>query len=354
MYCESTIPKDALVTYQYVEVPSTYHDKRPDFFYGNLDEYPERPNLFSDPLEDPYRKHSKSYDTNGFFCVNAENDISHLGLSPVTWPTLIAGARINLVCGAGGSLSPHPAEIPPDYPSKLYSDPEYGDFRRAIHVFALEGKTDQVIIINDGMAYHLTNASERIDRLKKEGKIPENCAVIFVSTLPGLKKDHELVDASSNLQGMGERTIDYCDHVDEYADFLTKQLFPYLKERGIAIPDDPAKRTLVGSSLSGTASLYLGLKYPERFGKVVAQSPSPTNRDLIEGLDNLEQRASKIAIELSCGLFEEADNYAKNGNLEFMRILAGSLNVEGYEGLHGHQFEAWAFDLERSLPAICS
>ena len=209
-----------------------------------------------------------------------------------------------------------------------------------------------MIIINDGMAYLLTNAFERIEKLKKDGKIPANCAVIFVGVLPGLKKDHELVGASSKLAGMGERTLDYHVYVDEYVKFLTQQLFPFLKEKNIQIPDDPAKRTLIGSSLSGTASLYMGLKYPEHFGNIVAQSPSPTNRDLIESMSNVRKKSRKINIELSCGKFEDSKQYAKNGNLEFMRSLSELLDVTGHEGLHGHQFEAWTVDLERSLPRL--
>ena len=352
MYCESTIPKDALVTYQYVEISSEYRDKMPPYFYKDSGYNSELTGLFSNPLRDPYQKHSKSYGSDGFFCVNAGNDISHLKLSPVNWPTLLSGAKISLVSVKGGRLDLHPAEVTPDYLSKLCSTPEYSEFRRVIHVFALEEKIDQVIIINDGMAYLLTNAVERIEKLKKDGKIPANCAVIFVGALPGLKKDHELVGASSKLSGMGERTLDYHAYVDEYAKFLTQQLFPFLEEKNIKIPRDPARRTLIGSSLSGTASLYMGLKYPEHFGNIVAQSPSPTNRDLIESMSNVKDKARKININLSCGEFEDSKQYAKNGNLEFMRTLTQLLGITGYEGRHGHQFEAWAFDLERSLPDL--
>ena len=123
MYCESTMPKDALITYQYVEISSDYRDKMPPYFYQESGFDSKLTGLFSNPLPDPYQKHSKSYGSDGFLCVNAGNDISHLKLSPVNWPTLLSGAKISLVSVEGGRLDPHPAEVASDYLSKLCSTP---------------------------------------------------------------------------------------------------------------------------------------------------------------------------------------------------------------------------------------
>lgn len=346
--CENSIPKNALVTYQYVEVADdpdhpVYRNKMPN------DE--QLTGVFSNPFPDPYQKHAHPYYAAGFFCVNTDNDVSHLSSSPIDWPTLISGAQMHLVSGEGGVVSPFPYAVSDNYMGQLWG-PECAEFRRTMHVFAPPGKLNQLVIINDGPGYLLVNTAERIAKLKQAGAISEQCAVVFVGTLPGLAKDHTLTSDLSKMQGMGIRTIDYLDHVDEYVEFLTGQLLPYLENNGIEIPHDPAKVTVIGSSMSGTASLYMGLRYPEHFGNVIAQSPSPANRQLIGNLDHLSDRARRINIDLSCGAFEDATQYAKIGNLEFMQSLEGPLGVKGHAGLHGHELHAWSPDLERSLPAV--
>lgn len=346
--CENSILKNALVTYQYAEVADNpdhpvYRNRMPN------DE--QLTGVLANSFPDPYQKHAHPYYAAGFFCVNADNDVSHLGSSPVDWSTRISGTQMHLVSGKGGAVSPFPYEVSDDYMGQLWG-PDCAEFRRVIHVFAPPGKLDQLVIINDGPGYLLVNTAERIAKLKQEGTISEQCAVVFVGALPGLEKDHTLTSELSKMQGMGIRTIDYLDHVDEYVEFLTGQLLPHLEDEGIELPHDPTKVTVIGSSMSGTASLYMGLRYPEHFGNVIAQSPSPANRQLIENLDHLSERARRINIDLSCGAFEDATQYAKIGNLEFMRSLEAPLGVTGHTGLHGHELPAWSLDLERSMPAI--
>lgn len=258
---------------------------------------------------------------------------------------------MHLVSGKGGDVSPFPYAVGDNYMGQLWG-PDCAEFRRIMHVFAPPGKLDQLVIINDGPGYLLVNTADRIEKLKQTGAISEQCAVVFVGTLPGLEKDHELTSELSKMQSMGIRTIDYLNHVDEYVEFLTQQLLPYLADNGLEIPHDSTKVTIIGSSMSGTASLYMGLRYPEHFGNVIAQSPSPANRQLIESLDHLSDRARRVNIDLSCGAFEDATQYAKIGNLEFMRSLETPLAVKGHAGLHGHELHAWSPDLERSLPVL--
>lgn len=350
--CENSIPNNALVTYQYVEVAD---DPEHPIYRNRMPNDEQLAGVFSNPLLDPYQKHAHRYYPSGVFCVNTinnkTNDISHLGMSPVDWPTWVGGAQMHLVSTAGGVIEKFPFNVQGEYMDQL-EGPDCAEFRRVIHVFAPASQLDQLLIINDGPGYLLVNTAERIKRLKQSGAISEHCAVVYVGTLPGLQKDHELTSDLSKMAGMDIRTIDYIDHLDEYVGFLTEQLLSYLEDNGIKIPHDPKKVTVMGSSLSGTASLYMGLRYPEHFGNVIAQSPSPANRQLIENLDHLSDRARRINIDLSCGAFEDATQYAKIGNLEFMRSLEGPLGVKGHTGLHGHELPAWSLDLERSLPAI--
>ncbi|MBX3708535.1 MAG: hypothetical protein KIT56_01440 [Gammaproteobacteria bacterium] len=77
---------------------------------------------------------------------------------------------------------------------------------------------------------------------------------------------------------MGVRLVDYKHGMDQYSDFIANKLFLKLKDE-IGVPDDPRHRIMIDSSMSGTASLYIGLKHLDLFGAVIAQSPSPDNRE---------------------------------------------------------------------------
>ena len=60
---------------------------------------------------------------------------------------------------------------------------------------------------------------------------------------------------------------------DRYAKFLVQEVMPFIQQEYRALPD--ARVTgMGGSSLGGLLSLYLGLKYPQVFGRLAALSPS--------------------------------------------------------------------------------
>lgn len=60
---------------------------------------------------------------------------------------------------------------------------------------------------------------------------------------------------------------------DRYAKFLVEELMPFVQEKYRAL-HVPASTGIGGSSLGGLASLYIGLKFPQIFGRIAALSPS--------------------------------------------------------------------------------
>jgi enterochelin esterase-like enzyme len=60
---------------------------------------------------------------------------------------------------------------------------------------------------------------------------------------------------------------------DRYAKFLLQEVMPFVNQQYRALPE-PSQTGIGGSSLGGLVSLYIGLKYPQTFGKIVALSPS--------------------------------------------------------------------------------
>lgn len=60
---------------------------------------------------------------------------------------------------------------------------------------------------------------------------------------------------------------------DEYAYFVAKELKPFIEKNYRANPE-PEFNAIIGSSMGGLISLYIGLKYPDAFGRVGVFSPS--------------------------------------------------------------------------------
>ncbi|RUR11612.1 serine hydrolase [Legionella sp. km772] len=301
-------------------------------------------------LSDEFSKYQKIYDDkSSFFCADPDKDISTLGL-PVNDKNIAFDfgkffsdaankARVSLVSVDDKIVDPSNLEDP----SKI---------SRSIQVFAPqgEGDIDQVVIISDGRYYQLGNTVERLDKL-----LSKNTAVIFITPEQGIeaeaiKKGVEFEPADA-LTGMGARTVDLKYRLDEYAKFIHQELLPELVKRGIKIPTDPDKRVLVGASLGGTASIYMGMEHPEWFGKVVAQSPSINNRGKLEKIIDSGKKPPPPEIYLSCGEFE-SPKYAKNLNIPFAEELAEHLGVKLHTSPHGHQMEAWSPQLEDALPAL--
>ena len=62
-------------------------------------------------------------------------------------------------------------------------------------------------------------------------------------------------------------------HAAAYGEMMTGEIMPWVA-RHYRVRDDRSSTAMGGSSLGGLVSLYLGLRYPERFGKLALLSPS--------------------------------------------------------------------------------
>ncbi|MDF1758749.1 MAG: alpha/beta hydrolase-fold protein [Legionellaceae bacterium] len=232
----------------------------------------------------------------------------------------------------------------------------YANFTRDIQVFTpSSGQTDNLILINDGIPYLLTGIIENFEKLVEKGDLSPNTALVFVHILPGLiqtlsedDKTDFAEDPSFDVEGMGVRMIDYKYKVDQYANFIEQKLFPQLVENDVCVPEGSQNRVMLGSSLSGTASIYIGLQYPNLFGEIISQSPSPDNRSILSTIP-VHKRTGRN-IHLSCGVFEHPNYAASNDNFEYAEELSDRFNIRLAPGLHGHQFIAWNESLDKSLP----
>ncbi|MGW6287722.1 enterochelin esterase domain-containing protein [Streptomyces sp. NPDC055107] len=113
-----------------------------------------------------------------------------------------------------------------------------------------------VLVLCDGdMWFGRLGFQDTLDALIADGVLPP---LVVLSPDAG--------DAATRRRDLGGR--------EAYAAFLADDLLPWARARWPLTAD--ADRTAVsGQGLGGTAALYAGLTRPERFGRVLVQSPSP-------------------------------------------------------------------------------
>ena len=69
----------------------------------------------------------------------------------------------------------------------------------------------------------------------------------------------------------GERRLNDLIPNPQFADFMAKELVPWVRSR-YHVTSDPAKIVVGGFSAGGLAAAYMGLRHPQVFGKVLSQS----------------------------------------------------------------------------------
>lgn len=128
-----------------------------------------------------------------------------------------------------------------------------------------------------------------------------------------------------------------------YGMMLTQELMPWIAEQ-YRIRSETEATGLGGSSLGGLATMYLGLKYPQLFGKLAVMSPSVWwNGKSI--LSHVRRRAAEIAerprIWLDAGTGEGQRTVDNAGQLA-RRLTAGGWREE--EDLHFEIVEGGTHD----------
>lgn len=243
-------------------------------------------------------------------------------------------------------VPPNLSEIPDE---DLTTSP-YDKFTRAIHIYlprSHQGAIKNIIVFNDGRPYILAGMVEQADLMVTSGKLPANSALIFITSLQGLIKTMPGIqdDERFKLSGMGVRTIDFELGIDNYISFL-KKIFRQL-ENNLNIPNDARCRAIVGASLSGTATIYMALKAPDLFSQFIAQSPSPSNDQILVNLSTNKQ----ANIQLSCGVFEQPRyNDTETDCYHYAEKLSERFDLPfNSQQYHGHNHAAWVIDLATSL-----
>ena len=150
----------------------------------------------------------------------------------------------------------------------------------------------------------------------------------------------------------------------QFAEFLSKELLPWVRER-YHVTRDSARVTVGGLSLGGLAAAYVAMRKPEEFGAVLAQSGSfwwAPKRDEGEepnwiARQYVESPRLPLRFYLEAGAFEN-DIFGGGGQiLETSRHLRDVLRAKGYEVHYrefagGHDYLSWRGSLADGLLSL--
>ncbi|PRQ08516.1 alpha/beta hydrolase [Enhygromyxa salina] len=200
--------------------------------------------------------------------------------------------------------------------------------------------------------------SATLDQAVNDGQL---APVIVVGVDNTAARFDEYTQVTDVIDGMT-----FGGRADEYADFLVDGVVPFMAER-YPVTKDPASVGVMGSSLGGLVSLYIGLRHPDVFGQVGSMSGTiswgtigadPPNPTIISEYSNAAPVGARIYLD--SGGSEGAgcpgdgsDNYC--GTVELADTLRGLGWVDEQDLFYRwdpgapHNEVAWA---NRLLPAL--
>lgn len=154
----------------------------------------------------------------------------------------------------------------------------------------------------------------------------------------------------------------------DFADFLTKELLPWVHAR-YNVTIDPRLTVIAGASRGGLAAMYAGLRHPELFGNILCQSGSlwwapdhAADSDTTTETNWMAKefiRSPKLPLKfyMDAGTFEYDTWGGGGGGLEPARHLRDVLLAKGYEVHYqqfvgGHDFLSWRGTFADGLLAL--
>jgi enterochelin esterase family protein len=198
---------------------------------------------------------------------------------------------------------------------RVYLPPGYPD----------ERETYPVILFHDGLDYiNLGNAGNILDYLISEHLMTPVIG-IFVPA----------VDRSAEYAG---------SKIDKFTTFITSELMPVMDAK-YKTSKDPARRAMAGASDGGNISLYIGMKHPEQFGKIAAQSSN-----VITSISQTFSNGPKLNLEL----YLDIGTYDIAMLIPMVHNLCGILHTKGYnyqchDWHEGHSWGNWKGHLKLPL-----
>jgi len=200
-------------------------------------------------------------------------------------------------------------------PMKIYLPPSY----------PVAGMEYPVILFHDGPEYiSLSAANTILDYLISHQMINPVIGVF----IPAVDREAEYAGSK----------------IDQFTSFVTTELMPFIDKR-YKTSKDPMKRATIGASNGGNIALYLGIKNPECFGRIAAQSSN-----VITAISSALQNGPKLNLDF----YVDIGTYDIDVLIPLVHNLAGILQAKGYaytfrEIHEGHSWGNWKEHLSTSL-----
>lgn len=219
-------------------------------------------------------------------------------------------------------------------------------------------KSHPLLLLNDGQDSEGIKLKACIETLVATKAIPE---IIVVGVTAADRMQEYGVGFRSDFHGRGK-------HAKAYADYITKELIPYILYR-YPITARAEERVMAGYSLGGLSAIDIVWNHPDQFGKVGVFSGSFWWRkrdsssffysDFRDRLMHLQVRRGKFKPGLKfwfqAGTLDEQNDRNKNGvidSIDDTMDLISELTRKGYRPFHDiqyleikdgkHNVETWA------------
>jgi enterochelin esterase family protein len=228
----------------------------------------------------------------------------------------------------------------------VYTPPDFIKDREVYHF----------LVIFDGKAFlEFTKPQIIFDNLLAKNEIPKVVAV-FIHNYNGFQRGKDL------------------NCYPFFADFVARELVPWAQKE-YYITSDPRQSVLIGSSSGGLGAAFIGYKYPEVFGKILAQSGffgwTPGNiwfkriqqfygkyferwwTDEDEKEDQwlikqyLKSETLPLQFYINVGTLETRTKYQVASFLKMLQEKEYAYHFEEYPG--GHEYIAWQAQLPDGL-----
>jgi enterochelin esterase family protein len=285
--CSLTVPRDAYVEYALYDPVTREH------------------------VLDPWNKHTVS---------NGMGNRNNFFYMPETMPSPFSMRRADVRTGL---LTRHRVDT-----SWLLQE----DAERDVYLYKPHAKGPfPLLVVYDGTDYlHRGRLTTIVDNLIADGRI-RPIAMAFLQN------------------GKSRRSVEYfCS--DATISWLDREILPLARQhiRLVNLKEQPGAYGVLGASAGGLMSMYTGLRMPEIFGKVLAQSGvySLYGRDFA-AVDLVRyEHARQIKIWMDVGTMD----FLLEDNRRMTRLLhEKNYNVTYREYSGGHNYTAWRDDLWRGL-----
>ena len=147
-----------------------------------------------------------------------------------------------------------------------------------------------------------------------------------------------------------ERTKEYWAN-DDFADYIANEVVPAVEKKYFSVVKTGREnRALLGASLGGITSVWIGLKHPDKFARIGGQSSSfwVDNERVIEALKKLDATKTKFTFYFDDGAFEGTEDSRRVNVL----LRGKGFPVTYIEGETGHTWTSWRDRLADAFIAL--